>query len=249
MESGWIEKETMGEKTNISWTNHTWNPWIGCNRVSAGCRICYFYREAERYGFDPALVHKSKQTKAPLKWLDPGLVFTCSWSDFFHEEVKTEWRNEAWEIIRRTPHLTYQILTKRPEYIRSLLPKDWGDGWPNVWLGVTVESVRYMDRLAELAPIPAALRFASFEPALGPLRGVPWLYRDTIRWWIAGGESGYGFTPPARDWFIEMRDECASIGVDFFFKQWGGVTKIGGVWGGDLLDGQQYHQIPGRPHG
>jgi len=234
----------MGDKTGISWTDHTWNPFIGCTRVSAGCRICYFYRDAERYGFDPRVVHLSKTMRQPLKWKEPAPVFTCSWSDFFHNDIKPEWREAAWQIIRQTPHLTYQILTKRPENIRACLPKDWGQGWPNVWLGVTVETAKYIWRLDEVSKIPAVLRFASYEPALGPTINVPTEWASTIRWWIAGGESGAGFVQPKALWFQWMRDECAANKIPFFFKQWGGTRKIDGVWGGDKLDGIQYHEFP-----
>ena len=237
----------MGEKTGISWTDSTWNPFVGCTKISAGCRICYFYRDAERYGFDPKRVHRSGTMKDPLKWKEPARVFTCSWSDFFHEDIQPEWREEAWNVIRKTPHLTYQILTKRPENIMDNLPADWGNGWNNVWLGVTVETAREIWRLDEVAKIPAVLRFASYEPALGPMTYWPGQYASKIGWWIAGGESGPGFTQPKADWFRWLRDECATNRIPFFFKQWGGTQKTNGVWGGDLLDGKQYHEFPDSP--
>src|SRR3990172_2238186 len=108
---------SVGEKTAIAWTDKTWNPWMGCHKVSAGCKACYMYRDMPRYGKDPTVVQRSKTTFAdPLKWPDPAKVFSCSWSDFWIEEADP-WRTEAWSIIRRTPHLTYQILTKRPARI------------------------------------------------------------------------------------------------------------------------------------
>ena len=144
----------MGENSGIAWTNHTWNPWQGCHKVSAGCENCYMEREKLRYGQDPHVVKRSaRQTfNLPLR-LDSGRVFTCSWSDFFIAEAD-EWRPEAWEIIRRTPHLIYQILTKRPERIAQCLPPDWGDGWKNVWGGVTVEAPDYYHRIEELLLLP-----------------------------------------------------------------------------------------------
>lgn len=124
----------MGEKTGISWTNATWNPWQGCHKVSLGCRECYMFREKIRYGREPNVVVRSRPHtfNLPLRLKTPQRVFTCSWSDFFIEEADP-WRDEAWEIIRRTPHLTYQIVTKRPERMAGRLP--WGDGipWPQVW--------------------------------------------------------------------------------------------------------------------
>jgi protein gp37 len=161
----------MGEKSAIEWTQNTWNPWQGCRKVSPGCKFCYMYRDKIRYGQDPTIVVRSSPAtfNAPLKWKEPALVFTCSWSDWFVEEADS-WRDEAWDIIRRTPHLTYQVLTKRPERIANHLPADWGDGYPNVWLGTSVESQKYgMERIPLLQKIPAAVRFLSCEPLLGPV--------------------------------------------------------------------------------
>ncbi|MDP9961663.1 DUF5131 family protein [Chryseobacterium lathyri] len=127
------------EKTKIQWTEATWNPWHGCKKVSPGCKFCYMYRDKDRYGQDPTMVLKSKMTfKQPLKWKDPQLIFTCSWSDWFIEEADA-WRNEAWGIIRKTPQHTYQILTKRPERIKDNLP-DCFNELNNVLIGVSVES-------------------------------------------------------------------------------------------------------------
>jgi protein gp37 len=172
----------VGEQTAISWTNKTWNPWQGCHKVSPGCAHCYMFAEKVRYGQDPATVVRSKPPtfNAPLKWTEPALVFTCSWSDFFIEEADA-WRADAWEIIRATPHLTYQILTKRPERIAARLPADWGEGYPNVWLGVTDEGVEagpsaWARRISILLGTPAAVRFLSIEPLLEvpDLRCAPW---------------------------------------------------------------------------
>ena len=157
----------MSERTGIGWTEATWNPWHGCHKVSPGCKNCYMFREKRQYGQDPDVVVRSK-TKFydPLKWKEPRLVFTCSWSDWFIEEADA-WRDEAWDIIRRTPH-TYQILTKRIERAADHLPPGWP--LPNVWLGVSVENQRYADeRIPRLLDIPAAVRFVSYEPALGPV--------------------------------------------------------------------------------
>jgi len=127
------------------------------------------FRDQRRWGLDPEIVVRNKTTfNDPLKWKDPALVFTCSWSDWFIQDADV-WRDEAWRMIRATPHLTYQILTKRPKLIPERLPADWGDGYPNVWLGVSVESRDWVGRLDDLARIPATVRFVSYEPALGPL--------------------------------------------------------------------------------
>jgi protein gp37 len=158
----------MGEQTKIAWTSRTWNPWQGCHKVSPGCRNCYMYSEKIRYGQRPNVVVRSKPPtfNAPLKWTEPAFVFACSWSDWFIEEADA-WRDEAWDIVRRTPHLTYQILTKRPERIATHLPADWGSGWANVWLGVSIEDQPTCDeRLWRLAGVEAAVRFISVEPQL-----------------------------------------------------------------------------------
>lgn len=166
----------MAKNSAIEWTGHTWNPWRGCHKVSQGCKYCYMFREQKRYGRDPNIVVRSKTTfNDPLKWTEPDLVFTCSWSDWFIEEAD-EWRSEAWEIIRQTQHLTYQILTKRPENIRDRLPEDWGDGWENVWLGVSVEDQEAArERIPKLTQIPARIRFLSCEPLLEYLDLSEWL--------------------------------------------------------------------------
>lgn len=157
----------MGKGSSIQWTRETWNPWHGCIKVSAGCKYCYMYRDKERYGKDPTEVVKSKNTfNDPLKWRTPTLIFTCSWSDWFIEQAD-EWRKEAWEIIKKTPWHTYQILTKRPERIKDHLPLDWGDGYPNVWLGVSVENQEAAyTRIPILLNTPAKVRFLSCEPLL-----------------------------------------------------------------------------------
>lgn len=210
----------MGERTGIAWTQKTWNPWHGCTKVSAGCDLCYMFREKIRYGQNPELVVRSKtKFRDPLKWSEPSLVFTCSWSDWFHKAADA-WRDDAWAIIKATPHLTYQILTKRPGRITRHLPQDWGDGYPNVWLGTSVENTEAVFRIAQLRDVPAQIRFVSAEPLIGGygLRGL----LDGIHWVIDGGESGAGFRPTDLDWFRRHRDDCAEAGVAYFLKQLGG---------------------------
>lgn len=194
----------MGKTTGIEWTHRTWNPWQGCTKVSDGCKNCYMYTEKHRYRQNPFVVVRSKTTfYAPLKWKPdkevgqwrtPELVFTCSWSDWFHEAADP-WRDEAWDIIRRTPHLTYQILTKRPELIAARLPKDWGnDGWPNVWLGTSVENEKNQGRVPLLLEIPARLHFLSLEPLLGPVSLFgPW--HDYLRGWDCRPTHSPGCSP------------------------------------------------------
>lgn len=229
----------MGETTSISWTEKTHNFWYGCKKVSQGCRSCYAERQMTGFGKDFGTITRAKGFDKPLKWKDPAMVFTCSWSDFFIEEAD-EWRDEAWEIIRQTPHLTYQILTKRPENVLSRLPDDWGEGWDNVWLGVSVEDQKNaIERIPPLVEIPAKIRFLSCEPLLGPIDLLPthnaypcayWLHFGEftpygirpIHWVIVGGESGPNCRPMKLEWVRDIRDQCKANGVPFFMKQLGG---------------------------
>lgn len=217
----------MGEETKIQWTEHTQNFWTGCTHVSAGCDNCYMFAGKRRYGQDPELVRRAAPPtfNAPLKWKS-GRVFTCSWSDFFITEADA-WRDDAWDIIRRTPHLTWQILTKRPALIERRLPKDWGNGWPNVWLGVSVENQQMADnRIPALLKVPAKTRFLSVEPLLGPIdltliRSQEDWRRKAIDWVIIGGESGPGARRCEMEWVASIVDQCKSAGVACFNKQLG----------------------------
>jgi protein gp37 len=238
----------MGERTGIGWTQSTWNPWYGCTKVSPGCAHCYMFRDMERYGRNPDIVQRSKTKFAePLKWDEPRLVFTCSWSDWFHKDADP-WRDEAWDIIRRTPQHTYQILTKRPGRIARHLP--WGaydDPWPNVWLGVSVESAPFLQRVRVLGTIPAAVRFISAEPLLGPLHTLASLvYANKIAWVIAGGESGPEHRTCELDWLREIRNACAASGAAFFLKQLGGWPDARSH-DKALLDGKVYTEMPLAP--
>lgn len=227
----------MGEKTGIEWTDKTWNTWQGCRKVSPGCTHCYMFTEKIRYGQDPRRVVRSKTTFTdPLGWRDPGMVFTCSWSDFFIEEADP-WRDEAWGIIRRTPHLTYQILTKRPENIPSRLP--WRDApWPHVWLGVSIESADYTWRAHLLREVPAHVRFLSVEPLLEPIPALP---LDGIHWVIVGAESGPKARPMDEGWVRDIRDQCVAAGVPFFYKQ---NAIRGRKISTPALDGQRWTEFP-----
>lgn len=240
----------MAETTGIEWADATWNPWRGCHKVSQGCKNCYMFRDQVRYGRDPNVVVRSAPAtfNAPLKWAKSGKVaegariFTCSWSDWFIEEAD-EWRDEAWRIIDATPRFNYLILTKRPERIRACLPADWGP-YPNVWLGVSAErQEEAQERVPYLFRLPAAVRFVSAEPLLGPLNlGFSPAYVD---WVITGGESDPTHPRPCNlDWVRAIRDQCQAAGVAYFHKQNGGSRRIGGVWGGRVLDGRTWDEYP-----
>lgn len=213
----------MGKESKIEWTEATWNPWSGCKKVSAGCKYCYMYRGKERYKKDPTEVIRSKSNfHLPLRWTDPRIIFTCSWSDWFIEEADA-WRSEAWEVIRQTPEHTYQILTKRPERIKDQLPPDWGEGYPNVWLGVSVENKYEFARIQHLQKIAARVRFISFEPLLDHID-----HHDLtgIHWAIIGGESGnetgkYKYRPCELEYIRSTIHICQKHNIPIFVKQTG----------------------------
>ena len=204
----------MGATSAIQWTDATWNPWYGCQKVSAGCKFCYMYRDMKRYGRDPNIVQRAKPAtfNAPLKWKEPQLIFTCSWSDFFIQDADA-WRAEARAIIRDTPRHTYQILTKRIE----LVQESW---FENVWLGVSVENRAALGRIDVLRTKSAGLRFLSIEPLLEDLGKLNLLGID---WVILGGESG-ALSQARRfdiEWARAIVAQCKSAGVPCFVKQLG----------------------------
>lgn len=228
----------MGEHTEISWTNSTWNPNTGCTKVSAGCKNCYMYRDMTRYGKDPTVVKRTapgtfngpiiRKRDGAFKLPGP-LIFTASWTDIFHIDIDAD-RPEIWEIIRKRgeieraeglPTSYFQVLTKRADRIADHLPPDWGpEGWPNVWLGVTVDDQDGTKRAEALAKIPAVVRFLSYEPACGPVKWRPVLASGRIDWLISGGESGGKEARPAHpDWFRAARDACGEFGVAYHHKQ------------------------------
>lgn len=212
----------MGKDSKIAWTEGTWNPWFGCIEVSPGCDNCYAHVWADRSGKPWEFTRAKPGTfTAPKRWAEPRIIFTCSLSDFFASEADA-WRSEAWDIIRATPQHTYQILTKRPWNIRSRLPEDWGDGWPNVWLGVTAEDQSRADfRLPALRSIPAVVRFVSYEPAIGPVDWDKFPGLEGIDWVIVGGESGPGARPFNMTWALRSIDQCKASGTAVFVKQMG----------------------------
>jgi len=247
----------MADNSKIQWTENTWNPWHGCRKVSPGCKFCYMYRDKERYRQDPTTVLRSKTFNDPLKWQEPKLIFTCSWSDWFIEEAD-DWRAEAWAIIKATPQHTYQILTKRAERINQCLPADWGNGYPNVWLGVSAEdNENYIERVSQLIQVPAAVRFVSAEPLLGPIwEPTVAAFYQGIDWVIIGGESGndngkYTYRPMDPMWLEEIYYACHHYGVPVFIKQLG--TWLSKEWGlkdrhgGDITEWPEVYQVRQMP--
>lgn len=226
----------MGKDSKIAWTDHTWNPWQGCHKVSDGCKNCYMFRDKKRYGQYASVVVRSKPAtfNRPFKWDEPAKVFVCSWSDFWIEEAD-EWRGEAFNIIKQTPHLTYLLLTKRPE----LIDMRWRD-FNNVWLGVTTENQPEANkRIAMLCSILVKIRFLSIEPMLSEisLRWLPaWNGMATkprewgkstnefdglrqLDWVIVSAESGPGRRPCKIEWVKAIVEQCKEAGVPVFVKQ------------------------------
>lgn len=279
----------MARKTGIAWTHSTFNPWRGCTVVSEACVRCYARDQIERQA-KGSIVWGQKGTRVktsaanwedPVKWNreaaargKPHLVFCSSLADVFesHPSIRQDWRDQLWALIRATPYLTWQLLTKRPSRIRQYLPADWGDGYSNVWLGTTVENQRWADiRIPQLLSVPAKVHFLSCEPLLGPLDLTRYLGRAAthsspnsdkkftkgIDWVIVGGEKtamGEGARPMSAAWVRGLRDQCAASRprAAFFFKQWGnfdaGGVEVGADKAGFELDGRIHHDFP-RPPG
>ena len=252
----------MGEQTAIAWTDHTFNPWIGCQRVSPGCQHCYAETLNKRWGNDNWGKAAERRVTSDANWRQPerwhrlaefdGVrrrVFCASMADVFENRGDLDApRARLFELIDRTPFLDWQLLTKRPEHVNQLCPVDWLSSWPrHVWIGTTVEDQeRALERIPRLIDIDAPIRFLSCEPLLGPVDLTPWLVdncgrTDLIQWVIAGGESGAGHRPLNTAWARGLLGQCAQGGVPFFFKQVGGHTAKAG---GDRLDGDTFKEFP-----
>lgn len=239
----------MADKSAIEWTEATWNPVTGCSKVSPGCAHCYAERLSLRFGHSrkPWLPkHEAENVELhperldqPRRWRKPRVIFVNSMSDLFHERVSLSFVQQVFEVMEETERHTFQILTKRAERLAELassLP------WPeNVWMGVSVENMRWAVRADFLRAVPAAVRFISAEPLLGPLDTLD---LDGIDWLIVGGESGPGHRPMQAEWVRALRDRCDDEGVSFFFKQWGGRSSKSG---GRALDGREHSEMPAAP--
>jgi protein gp37 len=236
----------MAAGSAIEWTDATWNPVTGCTQVSPGCDHCYALTFAERFrgvsghpyeqGFDLRLW--PERLELPLRWKKPRRIFVNSMSDLFHKGVPDEFVRSVFDAMLQANWHTYQILTKRPQRLARLghsLP------WPpHVWMGVSVESNDYAWRADYLRKVPAAIRFISAEPLLGP---VDQLNLEDLHWVITGGESGIGHRRCDPDWVRDVRDRCVAEGVAYFHKQWGGRTPKAG---GRMLDGRTWDELPAQ---
>jgi len=243
----------MATNSAIEWTEVTWNPVTGCDRVAAGCDNCYALALAKRLkamgaekyqkdgdprtsgpGFG-VTIHPAS-LDLPRRWRSPKVVFVNSMSDLFHAKVPLTFVRDVFDVMRETPQHTYQVLTKRASRMAKVAEKL---EWPtNVWMGVSVESFEAVDRIEHLRATPAAVRFLSCEPLLTAL---PSLNLSDIDWMIAGGESGPNARPMDPAWVTDLRDQCDAADVAFFFKQWGGRTPKAN---GRELDGRTWDEMP-----
>jgi protein gp37 len=245
----------VADGSSIEWTEATWNPTTGCDKISTGCDNCYALTLAKRLkamgaakyqtdgdprtsgpGFGITL--HSDALHLPYMWRQPRLVFVNSMSDLFHARVPVWFIQRVFSVMAETRQHTYQVLTKRPRRLRTIAERL--DFPPNVWIGTSVENADTLGRVDDLRQIPAAVRFLSCEPLLGPLAEID---LNRIHWVIAGGESGPGHRAMNPAWVTDLRDACQNAGVPFFFKQWGGRTPKSG---GRELSGRTYDEMPDR---
>lgn len=234
----------MATKSKIEWTETTWNPTTGCSKISDGCKNCYAERMALRLqamgqhnyrkGFIPT--EHPHMLDAPLGWKKPHIVFVNSMSDLFHEDISVQFILRVFEVMRKASWHTFQVLTKRSSRLKGLdAIIDWP---PNVWMGVTVENNKYKCRIDDLRKTRAKIKFLSVEPLIGHLADIN---LGGIDWVIVGGESGPRARPMEKQWVEDVRGNCLSRNIPFFFKQWGGVNK---KKNGRLLDGRVWSERP-----
>jgi protein gp37 len=241
----------VADRSSIEWTDATWNPVTGCTKISPGCDHCYAERFAERFrgvaghpfeaGFDLTL--RPERLAQPLSWRRPRMVFVNSMSDLFHKQVPTAFIDKVFDTMEAADWHTFQVLTKRSSLMSRYLQRRYAHRAPpaNVWLGVSVEDGARKSRIEHLRSAPAAVRFLSVEPLLG---AVGELKLQDIHWVIVGGESGPGARPVALEWVREVRDQCVTQQVPFFFKQWGGLRP---KTGGRIIEGREWNEFPSCP--
>lgn len=240
----------MSDKSAIEWTDATWNPTTGCSKVSPGCAYCYAETLSLRFGrstkpwtlanaAENVVVHPDR-FDLPLRWREPRRIFVDSMSDLFHELIPDQVVARVWATMAQAQQHVFQILTKRPERMPAIVGHRVAEFGvlPHVWLGTSIEYDRWTIRADHLRATPAAIRFLSCEPLLGPL---PSLELDDIDWVIVGGESGPRHRPIRTEWVRDLRDRSVAAGVAFFFKQWGGRTPKSG---GRILDGRTWDEFP-----
>ena len=241
----------MASTTTIEWTDATWNPVTGCTKISSGCDNCYAERFSERFrgtpghpfetGFDLTL--RPERLDQPLRWREPRMIFVNSMSDLFHKEIPSSFIPKVCETMEKAHWHTFQVLTKRSSLMRNFLRRRYGDerGPPHIWFGVSLEDSSKKSRIRHLQEAPAGIRFLSIEPLIGPIGKLD---LAGIDWVIVGGESGPRARPMDPNWVREVRDQCISAHLPFFFKQWGGLRPKSG---GRTLDHREWSDFPTRP--
>ena len=234
----------MSQKSKIEWTESTWNPVTGCDKVSAGCENCYASRMASRllkmgnakYANGFKLTLHDRCLNDPLSWKKPMHIFVNSMSDLFHKDIPLAYIQKVFEVMNSCSHHTFQVLTKRAERLGNIADKvTWTK---NIWLGVTIENEVSKDRLEHLRGMPAKIKFISFEPLLDDV-GV--INLKDIDWAIVGGESGWKARTMKEEWVVNIKNQCEHHGTLFYFKQWGGVNK---KKSGRLLLGRTWDDTP-----
>jgi protein gp37 len=238
----------MADGSAIEWTDATWNPVTGCTQITAGCDNCYALRFSERFrgvpghpfenGFDLTL--RPDRLKQPLSWRRSRMIFVNSMSDLFHKEVPRSYIDQVFDTMEAADWHVFQVLTKRSSLMRDYLQRRYADraAPEHIWLGVSVEEAQAKSRVGHLRSAPAAVRFLSIEPLIGPVGAVD---LSGIHWVIVGGESGPHARPMEIEWVRDIRKQCEDQGVAFFFKQWGGYRPKSG---GRSLDGREWNEMP-----
>lgn len=247
----------MVNKSKIEWTDSTWNPVTGCTKVSPGCKHCYAETFAERWrgvpghpyeqGFDLKLW--PARVKLPLAWKEPRMIFVNSMSDMFHKDISDDFIKSVFDVMIEATQHTFQLLTKRPERMKSWVRSYYGKKKlpGHIWLGVSVENQDYVKRLFDLQKTPAKVRFLSVEPLLSEIIFKKYHLRG-IHWVIVGGESGPKARPMNGDWVRNIQKQCYKYDVAFFFKQWGTFNeegeRVGKKNAGRILDGKTWNELP-----
>ncbi len=233
-------------QSKIEWTEMTWNPTTGCDKVSAGCKFCYaeiMSRRLKAMGlpkYDQGFqirIHE-QELETPYRWKKPKMVFVNSMSDLFHEKVPVDFIQKVFQVMNENSHHIFQVLTKRADVLSHYNSEGYLSWSPNIWMGVSVENEAVLDRVEKLQTTDAYVKFLSCEPLLGPLKN---LNLQKIDWVIVGGESGYKPRPIKKEWVVDIKNQCVHAGVAFFFKQWGGKNK---KKTGRTLEGRTWDEMP-----
>jgi protein gp37 len=233
-------------QSSIEWTEMTWNPTTGCSKLTAGCKFCYaeimsrrlHAMGIEKYKNNFKITLHPESLNIPYTWKKPKIVFVNSMSDLFHKDVPLEYVQRVFKVMNETPQHTYQVLTKRGDVLMKY--SEYLNWTANIWMGVSVEDTKVIDRIDYLRKCGAKIKFLSLEPLLSAL---PNLNLKKIDWVIVGGESGPKSRPMLKQWVIDIKQQCKKAKVAFFFKQWGGVRKS---TTGRELNGRTYNEMPKR---